>query len=99
MHAGNIIVENGIVKLLDIENGVLGVPSYYRPFFMQFRKISTLEAVDVYCFGHLLYEMLYGHQLQQPVCDNYIPDSCPSQFSKLSVSVQFHFINIINVKV
>lgn len=76
LHLGNIILEHETVKLLDVENGVLGLPSFYRPFFMQHRKISTLEAVDVYCFGHVLYEMTFGSPLHESVCDN-LPPNCP----------------------
>jgi PX domain-containing protein kinase-like protein len=75
LHTGNVIIENDRVKLLDIENGVLGVPSFYRPYFMQHRKINNLQAVDVYCFGHTLYEMTFGAPLHESVADN-IP-SCP----------------------
>ncbi|XP_041945958.1 PX domain-containing protein kinase-like protein isoform X1 [Alosa sapidissima] len=60
LHASNILVEDNTCKLLDIENSLLGLPSYYRPYVTQFRKINTTEAIDVYSFGHLLYEMVYG---------------------------------------
>ncbi|XP_046662026.1 PX domain-containing protein kinase-like protein [Homalodisca vitripennis] len=76
LHLGNIMLENDVVKLVEIENGVLGLPSFYRPFFMQHRKISSLEAVDVYCFGHVLYEMTFGNPLHESVCDN-LPPNCP----------------------
>ncbi|XP_054278649.1 PX domain-containing protein kinase-like protein [Macrosteles quadrilineatus] len=76
LHLGNVMLQNDVVKLVEIENGVLGLPSFYRPFFMQHRKISTLEAVDVYCFGHVLYEMTFGHPLHESVCDN-LPPNCP----------------------
>uniref|UniRef100_A0AAY4C0L9 PX domain-containing protein kinase-like protein n=1 Tax=Denticeps clupeoides TaxID=299321 RepID=A0AAY4C0L9_9TELE len=60
LHASNVLVEDNTCKLLDIENSLLGLPSYYRPYVTQFRKINTTEAIDVYSFGHLLYEMTYG---------------------------------------
>ncbi|XP_018563399.1 PX domain-containing protein kinase-like protein isoform X2 [Anoplophora glabripennis] len=75
LHTGNIMIENERVKLLDVENGILGVPSFYRPYFMQHRKINNLQAIDVYCFGHVLYEMMFGAPLHESVIE-YIPD-CP----------------------
>ncbi|XP_054906118.1 PX domain-containing protein kinase-like protein isoform X1 [Poeciliopsis prolifica] len=67
LHASNILVDDGVCRLVDVENGMLGVPSVLRPAFTQLRKINTTESIDVFCFGHLLYEMTYG----QP------PDSVP----------------------
>lgn len=67
LHASNVIVDDGVCRLADVENGMLGVPSVLRPAFAQFRKINSLESIDVYCFGHLLYEMTYGRP----------PDSVP----------------------
>ncbi|KAG5860742.1 hypothetical protein JTB14_010739 [Gonioctena quinquepunctata] len=75
LHTGNIIIEEDRVKLLDIENGVMGVPSFYRPYFMQHKKINNMEAVDIYCFGHVLYEMMFGAPLHESIADN-IP-MCP----------------------
>ncbi|KAL3285767.1 hypothetical protein HHI36_000292 [Cryptolaemus montrouzieri] len=77
LHTGNVIIENNRVRLLDIENGVLGVPSFYRPYFMQHRKINSLEAIDVYCFGHTLYEMTFGAPLHESIVENF-PDCSPS---------------------
>ncbi|XP_072401189.1 PX domain-containing protein kinase-like protein [Diabrotica undecimpunctata] len=70
LHSGNVIIDNDRVRLLDIENGILGVPSFYRPYFMQHKKINNLEAVDVYCFGHVLYEMMFGSPLHESVAQN-----------------------------
>lgn len=80
LHTGNIIIENDRVKLLDIENGVLGVPSFYRPYFIQHKKINTLEAIDVYCFGHTIYEMTFGSPLHESIVENY-PAGCPHLLS------------------
>uniref|UniRef100_A0A8C3NT92 PX domain-containing protein kinase-like protein n=1 Tax=Cyanoderma ruficeps TaxID=181631 RepID=A0A8C3NT92_9PASS len=60
LHAANVMLDGDTCKLLDLENSLLGLPSFYRSYFAQFRKINTLEGVDVHCFGHLLYEMTYG---------------------------------------
>ncbi|KAL8597509.1 hypothetical protein ACOMHN_047736 [Nucella lapillus] len=87
LHAGNVAVVGGTTCcLLDIENWMLGVPSYYRSFYTQYKKIQTLEMIDVYCFGHLLYEMTFGHQLTTPVCDT-LPQSCPAQIRSVLESI------------
>uniref|UniRef100_A0A3Q3WJV3 Uncharacterized protein n=1 Tax=Mola mola TaxID=94237 RepID=A0A3Q3WJV3_MOLML len=67
LHASNVIVDDGVCRLTDVENGMLGVPSALRPAFTQLRKINSTESIDVFCFGHLLYEMTYGRP----------PDSVP----------------------
>lgn len=69
------------MKLLDIENGILGVPSFYRPYFMQHKKINNMEAIDVYCFGHVLYEMMFGTPLHESIAEN-IPNCPISKFAK-----------------
>ncbi|OBS70001.1 hypothetical protein A6R68_01458 [Neotoma lepida] len=66
----NVMMDGNTCRLLDLENSVLGLPSFYRSYFTQFRKINTLESVDVHCFGHLLYEMTYGRP----------PDSVPVDY-------------------
>ena len=59
------------------------VPSFYRPVFVQHSKINTCEAIDVYGFGHLLYEMCMGYPLQ----DSYARQisDCPDSLSMLWV--------------
>lgn len=82
MHSGNIVIKDDCVKLLDIENIVLGVPSFYRPFFVQHSKIYKPEAIDVYCFGHVLFEMTMGYPLQESVVRQ-ITD-CPNSLSNVT---------------
>lgn len=88
LHTGNIIIDNDRVKLLDIENGVLGVPSFYRPYFMQHKKIFSMQSIDVYCFGHTLYEMTFGAPLHESIVDSY-PADCQQLLSKLIQSEFF----------
>ncbi|XP_015277623.1 PREDICTED: PX domain-containing protein kinase-like protein isoform X3 [Gekko japonicus] len=73
LHASNVILEGETCRLLDLENSLLGLPSFYRSYFTQFRKINTLEAVDVHCFGHLLYEMTYGRPPDSVPVDSFPP--------------------------
>jgi len=65
LHSGNILIEqNGnSVKLTDLPNGLLGLPYFYRSYLIDQRKIQNIELVDVYGFGHVLYEMTYGEPL------------------------------------
>ncbi|KAL7843160.1 hypothetical protein AOLI_G00246720 [Acnodon oligacanthus] len=71
LHASNILIEDNTCKLLDIENSLLGLPSYYRPYVTQFRKVNTTDSIDVYSFGHLLYEMTYGRPPDAVPVDQY----------------------------
>uniref|UniRef100_A0A7N9AL10 PX domain containing serine/threonine kinase n=1 Tax=Mastacembelus armatus TaxID=205130 RepID=A0A7N9AL10_9TELE len=71
LHASNIIVDDDVCQFVDVENGMLGVPSVLRPAFTQFRKINTTESIDVFCFGHLLYEMTYGRPPDSIPVDQY----------------------------
>ncbi|MEQ2190877.1 hypothetical protein XENOCAPTIV_013615, partial [Xenoophorus captivus] len=43
LHASNIIVDDNVCRVVDIENGMLGVPSILRPAFTQLRKINVCE--------------------------------------------------------
>ncbi|XP_068940347.1 PX domain-containing protein kinase-like protein isoform X3 [Petaurus breviceps papuanus] len=73
LHSANVMLEGDTCQLLDLENSLLGLPSFYRSYFSQFRKINTLETVDVHCFGHLLYEMTYGRPPDSVPVDTFPP--------------------------
>uniref|UniRef100_A0A2M4ALR0 PX domain-containing protein kinase-like protein n=1 Tax=Anopheles triannulatus TaxID=58253 RepID=A0A2M4ALR0_9DIPT len=85
VHCGNVIIVDGVAKLMDVENFIFGVPSFYRPFFVQHSKINNCEAIDVYGFGHLLYEMCMGYPLQ----DSYARQitDCPDTLKSLLESI------------
>ncbi|XP_005182744.1 PX domain-containing protein kinase-like protein isoform X2 [Musca domestica] len=85
LHSGNIVIVDDCVKLLDVENYILGVPSFYRPFFVQHGKIYKSEAIDVYCFGHILFEMSMGYPMQESVARQ-ITD-CPDVLKHLLESI------------
>nr|XP_047928210.1 PX domain-containing protein kinase-like protein isoform X3 [Anser cygnoides] len=78
LHSANVMLDGDTCKLLDLENSLLGLPSFYRSYFSQFRKINTLESIDVHCFGHLLYEMTYGRPPDTIPVDSFPP--APSVF-------------------
>ncbi|KAK6175076.1 hypothetical protein SNE40_013612 [Patella caerulea] len=86
VHAGNIILSDNKCYLIDIHNTLLGLPSYYRPFYAQYKKIQTVELIDVYCFGQLLYEMTFGCPLNAPSCDIFPPE-CPAQIRSVLESI------------
>ena len=41
LHTGNIVIDKSCCKLLDLENWLLGLPSYYRQNILQFKKIQV----------------------------------------------------------
>nr|XP_006822730.1 PREDICTED: PX domain-containing protein kinase-like protein-like [Saccoglossus kowalevskii] len=82
LHASNIMLEGNTCRLLDIENSFIGLPSYYRSYIVQFRKINTTESVDAYCFGHLIYEMVFGESLNAPTKDDF-PSHLPPPIKAL----------------
>uniref|UniRef100_A0A667XWD9 PX domain containing serine/threonine kinase n=1 Tax=Myripristis murdjan TaxID=586833 RepID=A0A667XWD9_9TELE len=83
LQTSNVVVDDGMCRLLDVENGILGVPSALRASFTQFRKINTTESIDVFCFGHLLYEMTYGRPPDSVPVDQYPATACTSTVSVL----------------
>lgn len=86
VHAGNVIIVDGVARIVDIENFVLGVPSFYRPFFVQHSKISTSELIDVYSLGHLLYELTFGYPLQESITRH--PIECQPESLSISFTAE-----------
>lgn len=82
MTTANVFIENGAAKLSAIENFICGVPSFYRPFFVQHSKVNSMELIDVFTFGHVLFEMQSTYSLQEPYIRE-IPIDCPALISKL----------------
>ncbi|XP_033222131.1 PX domain-containing protein kinase-like protein isoform X1 [Belonocnema kinseyi] len=70
LHTGNVLLSFSGAKLLDIENGLLGLPAFYRPYVVQRRKLHATTQVDVYAFGHVLYEMAFGRPLLEATCSD-----------------------------
>ncbi|CAD6238665.1 GSCOCG00008509001-RA-CDS [Cotesia congregata] len=84
LHTGNVLITPTGAKLLDIENGLLGLPAFYRPYVVQRRKLHATTQVDVYSFGHVLYEMAFGRPLLEATCTD-IPHCDPHLKNLLEV--------------
>lgn len=92
LHLGNILVVGNSIKLLDIENTILGLPSFYRPFLVQHKRINTMEAIDVYSLGHVLFEMTFGYPLNSSVSNN-IPPTCSPLLSEYYLTIKCQFFS------
>ncbi|XP_012263544.2 PX domain-containing protein kinase-like protein isoform X1 [Athalia rosae] len=77
LHTGNVILTPTGAKLLDVENGLLGLPAFYRPYVVQRRKLYATAQVDIYSFGHVVYEMAFGHPLLEATCSD-LPQCDPN---------------------
>lgn len=86
LHTGNLALEDKVVKLLDFENYFLGVPPFYKPFYTQFRKIHSSESIDVYSFGHVLYELVFGRPLNKPTVES-LPPELPAEIRGVLESI------------
>ncbi|XP_064122875.1 PX domain-containing protein kinase-like protein isoform X2 [Macrobrachium nipponense] len=76
LHTGNLVIDKHVCRLIDLENQVVGLPNALRDHMTYHRKINSMEALDVYCFGHVLYEMMFLKRLSTSTCDEY-PADCP----------------------
>ncbi|KAF8770623.1 slowpoke-binding protein-like [Argiope bruennichi] len=62
LHSGNVIVQNGVARISGLENTLFGYSSRCHLFIPK-RLYENKEAVEVICFGHLLFEMATGYEL------------------------------------
>ncbi|KAL1129705.1 hypothetical protein AAG570_012649 [Ranatra chinensis] len=81
LHLGNVLLIDGTVKLLDIENILFGLPCYYRNYLTEHKQLSSMQAVDIYCLGLVMYEMLFCEPFNNSSCEAMPPD-CPHILSK-----------------
>jgi len=86
LHAGNVVIEKEICKLVDIESYFVGISPHYKVFYSHFRKIHSSESIDVYSFGQLLYEMVFGKPLNQPTIDQ-LPSTSPALIRSVLESI------------
>ncbi|XP_068713818.1 PX domain-containing protein kinase-like protein [Montipora foliosa] len=86
LHSGNVVLDGNVCRLLDIETGLLGVPPINRHRYVPMKKIQEKETQDVYCFAHLLYEMLCGEPLRSSFLKD-VPQNCPSQLKSILLSI------------
>ncbi|XP_020912365.1 PX domain-containing protein kinase-like protein [Exaiptasia diaphana] len=86
LHTGNIAIEGNVCKLLEIENGLLGIPSIHRNRYVPYKKIVDKESEDVYCFAHVLYEMAFSEPLRTSTLSQ-LPPTCPSELRPVLESI------------
>lgn len=47
VHAGNVLIgADGNCKLVDIENTIMGVPSIYRPYLVDIKRLRVSHSSD-----------------------------------------------------
>nr|XP_037282205.1 PX domain-containing protein kinase-like protein isoform X1 [Rhipicephalus microplus] len=78
LHLGNIVLRGGNCVVTALQNQLLGLPNRLRPLIVHLKKVRTAEAVDVYSFGHMIYEMTFGRPCSSPTCDSF-PAPCPPE--------------------
>ncbi len=90
LHSGNVFLHGGQTALIsDYEGYIFGLSSLLRPLIVQLKgPSSSAEAVDVYSFGHLLYEMSTGGRLNNPTCENAIPNAFPEILRKKYIFIK-----------
>lgn len=65
LHCGNIIIQNGVARISGLENVLLGNTT--RIYFLLQKYIcDNQDCIDSISFGHLLFEMAAGYELNTP---------------------------------
>ncbi|CAB0041939.1 unnamed protein product [Trichogramma brassicae] len=90
LHTGNIVLTPNGIKLLDIENGLLGLPAFYRPYVVQRRKLYAAPQVDIYAFGHVLYEMAFGQPLLEATFESLNLPHCDAKLKNVLEIILSH---------
>uniref|UniRef100_A0A1B6DUY8 Protein kinase domain-containing protein n=1 Tax=Clastoptera arizonana TaxID=38151 RepID=A0A1B6DUY8_9HEMI len=65
LHSGNVILQNGVARLSGLENTLFGFTSRTHSVIWSNAR-NDPNAVDVVCFGHVLFEMCAGYELTTP---------------------------------
>lgn len=86
LHSGNVALDGNVCRLLEIETGLIGVPSIHRHRYVPMKKIQDIEAQDVYSFARLLYEMLCGEPLRSSTLQE-VPPNCSSELKSILLSI------------
>ncbi|PAA51490.1 hypothetical protein BOX15_Mlig032250g2 [Macrostomum lignano] len=71
LHLGNVLVSENGCKLTDLENGLLGLSCSLRQRVLSLKRLKSFEEIDVYSFGHCLYEMATGQVLTSSYVDTH----------------------------
>ncbi|XP_071081924.1 slowpoke-binding protein-like [Haliotis cracherodii] len=66
IHSGNILFEDGVCKVTGYENIFLGNTSRVYSLIRKKLKGENKDAIDTLSFGHLLFEMCFGFELDAP---------------------------------
>lgn len=74
LHTGNILVVSGQAVLTSLGNYSAGVGCRTRPASVRCKAVNSMQAMDVYCFGHVLYEMTFGRPLSGDTSDSFPPE-------------------------
>ncbi|XP_075210964.1 slowpoke binding protein isoform X2 [Lycorma delicatula] len=65
LHSGNVILQNGVARLSGLENTLFGFTSRIHPVIWSLARADP-AAIDIICFGHILFEMCAGYELKTP---------------------------------
>jgi len=76
LHIGNILIRDGCAVVCTPTGFLLGVQSRHRSQALGLKGVTNLASLDMYCFGHILYEMSFGRPLPTPTLDT-LPPECP----------------------
>jgi PX domain-containing protein kinase-like protein len=91
LHSGNIMCVNGVCQVAGYENALLGFSSKLHPLIRPLIKgkdEKNKDVEDVLCFGHLLFEVAMGFELDacRPDIDQLV-GKCPVEIIEVSECV------------
>ena len=73
LHCGNVVLSQETAKIISLTGVVCGQSSRVRSLAVRVKAVKCLGSVDVYSFGHLLYEISVGRPLDTITCDEFPP--------------------------